>query len=501
MDIKNLNNKERKNRRQSSIDLSTMVYGKVPPQAKELEEAILGAILQEKQAFEKALRILQPECFYVDAHQRIFKSMIRLESKNAPIDILTVVEELKSKEELEIVGGPYYVTKLTNSVVSSANLEYHAKIIYQKFVQREIIRVSGEAISEAYEDSADAFETLEAAQQQLSSLTISKKTKPYTTFQTEVDKAVKQVYEVRQSGNELTGVPSGIRKLDLITQGWQNSDFIVFAARPAIGKSAVAANFAMNAASHPDKPTPVGVFTLEMSSVQWALRMISAESEIDMYHLKRGRVTDNDMNRLSEIAYTKHRSTPIFFDDTPSQDLYQLKAKCRLMVANEGVGLIIIDYLQLMTSQRSFGENREQEVSRISRELKQLAKELNIPVIALSQLSRKGDSPNPGLSDIRESGAIEQDADAVFFLIEVTEDDIRNDASLMDSILVKVAKHRNGIKEQIPIKFVKSIQKLMSESDYDVYKAGKSTGGWKKMPSIDIDPNKFNESNSKEMPF
>jgi replicative DNA helicase len=470
-------------KRNHAIDLGTLVYGKVPPQAKDLETAVLGAILVERNAFEKVARILQPECFYVDAHQRIFKAMVSLDRAAAPIDIFTVINELKTSGELEIIGGPYYVTTLTNSVVSANNADYHSKIVYQKFVQREVIRLAADAIESAYEDSADVFDILDNVQRDLSGLMISKKTKAYTSFQTEIDKAVKQIYETKHSGNELTGVPTGIRMFDVITQGWQKTDFIVIAARPSVGKSAVAANFALNAATHPDKKTAVGVFTLEMSSVQWAMRMLSADSEIDMYQLKRGHITDDEMTRFADLAYVTHKDTPIFFDDTPGQDIYQLKAKCRQMVANEAVGLIIIDYLQLMSSKKAFGENREQEVSRISRELKQLAKELNIPIIPLSQLSRKGDSPNPNLSDIRESGAIEQDADAVFFLVEVTEEDIKNDASLKDSVLVKIAKNRNGVKDSIPIKFVKSIQKLMSESDYDAYQLRKSTGGaWKRVP-------------------
>jgi replicative DNA helicase len=376
---------------------------------------------------------------------------------------------LKRSEELEIVGGPYFITKLTNSVVSASNIDYHSKIIYQKFVQREIIRMAGNAIGNAYEDSADVFDILEGVQLELSGLMISKKTKLYTSFQSVLDATVKSIYTTKISESKLTGVPSGIDSLDLITQGWQPSDLIVIAARPAVGKSAIAANCALNAATNSIKPVAVGVFTLEMSSVQWGTRIMSAESQINMFDLKRGRVTDRQIDEISDIAYKKHSATKIFFDDTASLDIYQLKAKARAMVTQEGVGLLIIDYLQLMSAKREYGENREQEISKISRELKQLAKELNVPIIALSQLSRKGDGPNPNLSDLRESGAIEQDADSVFFLTEPSEEDIRQDSTLKESILIKIAKNRNGIIQKIPIKFVKSIQKLMSESEYETY--------------------------------
>lgn len=488
MDLTNLN-KDRKPRRKSAVDLSTMVYGKIPPQAKDLEEAILGICMMENR-FDVVIQVLKPECFYVNAHQHIFQAFINIDQRHENIEILSVMEELRKQELLEIVGGPYFLTVLTNKVISSANVESYARIVYQKFLARETIRICGEKIGAAYEDSTDAFDLLDEVQRDFNNLSINKQTKPYFSFQTILDKSVQRIYTTKHSGEELTGVPTGITFLDQITQGWQSSDLIVIAARPAVGKSAVAANFAFNAATHETKPVAAGVFTLEMSAGQYVDRLISAASEIPLYDLKRGRVTDEQLNKLSDLAYKDHVKTMIFFDDTPGMEILQLKAKARMMVSADKVGLIIIDYLQLMKGSRDRDRSvtREQEVATISRELKHLAKELNVPIIALSQLSRDGEGADPKLTNIRESGAIEQDADAVFFLIEPSEDDIRKDASLKDSILLKVAKHRNGTKERVPIKFVRSIQKLMSESDYDHYMNNAGKGQWKPIPPSNPEP-------------
>src|ERR1700753_2964782 len=260
MDLTNVN-KDRKNRRKSSLDLSNMVYGKVPPQAKELEEAVLGAIMLEKSAFDTVVEILKPECFYVEAHQRIFRSMQNLQQKNQPIDILTVVEELKKKEQLEEVGGPYYVTKLTNAVVSSANIDAHSRIILQKFIQRELIRISGEIIGDAYEDSTDVFDLLDDAESKLFEITNNHLRKNFDDINTVLVKTIQRIEDMRHKQEEITGVPSGFASLDRITYGWQPTDLIILAARPAVGKTAFALNLARSAALHPTKPTAVSVFS------------------------------------------------------------------------------------------------------------------------------------------------------------------------------------------------------------------------------------------------
>ena len=276
MDLTNLN-RDRKNRRKSSVDLSTMVYGKVPPQAKELEEAVLGAIMLEKNAFDSVVEILKPECFYVESHQRIFRAMQSLSQKSQPIDILTVVEELRFKEELEMVGGPYFVTKLTNAVVSSANIEAHARIILQKFIQRELIRISGEIIGDAYEDSTDVFDLLDDAESKLFEITNNHLRKNFDTIDSVLVKTIQRIEDLRNRNEDVSGVPSGFASLDKVTYGWQNTDLVILAARPAVGKTAFALNLVRNAALHPSKPTPVAFFSLEMSACQLVQRILSAE--------------------------------------------------------------------------------------------------------------------------------------------------------------------------------------------------------------------------------
>jgi replicative DNA helicase len=289
MDLTNLN-KDRKLRRKPSIDLSTMVYGKVPPQARDLEEAVLGAIMLEKGAFDTVVEILKPECFYVEGHQQIFKSMQGLAQKSQPIDILTVVEELKMREELEQIGGPYYVTKLTNTVVSSANIEAHSRIILQKFIQRELIRISGEIIGEAYEDSTDVFDLLDDAESKLFEITNNHLRKNFDSIDTVLVKTIQRIEDLRNKDEDISGVPSGFASLDRITYGWQPTDLIILAARPSVGKTAFALNLARSAALHPTKSTPVAFFSLEMSASQLVQRILSAESEIWLEKIARGKL-------------------------------------------------------------------------------------------------------------------------------------------------------------------------------------------------------------------
>ncbi|HTQ27344.1 MAG TPA: DnaB-like helicase N-terminal domain-containing protein, partial [Puia sp.] len=250
-------NKERKLRRKPSLDLSTMVYGKVPPQAKDLEEAVLGAIMLEKSAFDTVVEILKPECFYLEAHQRIFRAMQGLAQKSQPIDILTVVEEMRTREELEMIGGPYYVTKLTNAVVSSANIETHARIILQKFIQRELIRISGEIIGDAYEDSTDVFDLLDDAESKLFEITNNHLRKNFDSIDTVLVKTIQRIEDLRHKNEDISGVTSGFASLDRITYGWQPTDLIILAARPSVGKTAFALNLARNAALHSGRSTPV----------------------------------------------------------------------------------------------------------------------------------------------------------------------------------------------------------------------------------------------------
>src|SRR6478752_6128928 len=424
MDLTNLNKDRSKTRRKSSIDLTTMVYGKLPPQAKDLEEAVLGAIMLEKSAFDTVVEILKPECFYVEANQRIFRSMQGLQQKNLPIDLLTVVEELKFREELDLVGGPYFVTKLTNSVVSSANIEAHSRIVLQKFIQRELIRISGEIISDAYEDSTDVFDLLDQAESKIYEVTSTHLRNSYETIDSVLVKTIQRIEDLRHKNEDITGVPSGFSSLDRVTYGWQSTDLIILAARPSVGKTAFALNLARNAALHASKPTPVAVFSLEMSAGQLVQRILAAESEIWLEKISRGKLEEHEMKQLYARGIQRLAKAPIFIDDTPALNIFELRAKCRRLKNKHNIGMVIIDYLQLMSGTgENRNSNREQEISNISRNLKGLAKELSIPIIALSQLSRevekrgaKEGSRVPQLSDLRESGAIEQDADLVMFL-------------------------------------------------------------------------------------
>ncbi len=490
-------NKDKKLRRKSPPDLTSMMYGKVPPQAKELEEAVLGAIMLEKSAFDTVIEILKPECFYVDAHQRIYKAMQGLAIKSLPIDLLTVVEELKFREELDIVGGPYFVTKLTNAVVSSANIDAHSRIVLQKFIQRELIRISGEIIGDAYEDSTDVFDMLDEAEGKLFEITNSHLRKNFDSIDTVLVKTIQRIEDMRNRQEDITGVPTGFPSLDKLTYGWQPTDLIVLAARPSVGKTAFALNLARSAALHPTKPTAVGFFSLEMSSSQLVQRILSAESEIWLEKIARGKLEEHEMKQLYKRGIERLSKAPIFIDDTAALNIFELRAKCRRLKNKHNVGMIIIDYLQLMSGAgENRNGNREQEISKISRDLKGLAKELQVPIIALSQLSRevekrKEGNKIPQLSDLRESGAIEQDADMVMFLYRPEYYDITANEfgeSNKGETYVKIAKHRNGSLDTVKLKALLHIQKFIEDeggSDFNGGGAPSGGGNWKPVAGLD----------------
>jgi replicative DNA helicase len=408
----------------------------------------------------------------VDAHQRIFRAMQGLANKSQPIDILTVVEELRFREELEMIGGPYYVTKLTNAVVSSANIEAHSRIVLQKFIQRELIRISGEIISDAYEDSTDVFDLLDQAESKIYEVTSTHLRNNYETIDSVLVKTIQRIEDLRHKNEDITGVPTGFPSLDRVTYGWQSTDLIILAARPAVGKTAFALNLARNAALHPTKPTPVAVFSLEMSAAQLVQRILSAESEIWLEKISRGKMEEHEMKQLYARGIQRLAQAPIFIDDTAALNIFELRAKCRRLKNANNIGLIIIDYLQLMSGVGDRNSNREQEISNISRSLKGLAKELQVPIIALSQLSRevekrKDGNKMPQLSDLRESGAIEQDADMVCFLYrpeyyDITQDEMGDNNR--GETHVRIAKHRNGSLETIKLRALLHIQKFVEDS-------------------------------------
>src|SRR6218665_3681161 len=487
MELTNLN-KDRKQKKKPSFDLGTMVYGKVPPQAKELEEAVLGAMMLEKNAFDVVIEILKSECFYVEAHQRIFNAIQGLANKSQPIDILTVAEELRSRNELELVGGAYYVTKLTNAVVSSANIEAHSRIVIQKFIQRELIRISGEIIGDAYEDSTDVFDLLDNAEGKLFEITNNHLRKNFDDVSSVLVKTLNRIEEMRTRKDDISGVPTGFPTLDKITYGWQPTDLIILAARPSVGKTAFALNLARSAALNPANPTAVAFFSLEMSSSQLVQRILAAESEIMLEKIARGKLEDYEMQQLYKKGFEKLSKAPIYIDDSAALNIFELRAKCRRLKNKHNVGIIIIDYLQLMSGTGDRNSNREQEISRISRDLKSLAKELQVPIIALSQLSRevekrKEGNKMPQLSDLRESGAIEQDADLVMFLYRPEYYDVTQDEhgeSNKGETHVKIAKHRNGSLETIKLRALLHIQKFIEEDNSNFEEFQPQGGGnWK----------------------
>ncbi|OFY83909.1 MAG: replicative DNA helicase [Bacteroidetes bacterium RIFCSPLOWO2_12_FULL_35_15] len=432
----------------SSTNQQLMEMGRMPPQAVELEEAVLGALMLERDALTNIIDILKPESFYKDAHNRIFTAIFELFKRSEPVDILTVTQELKKTGQLEIVGGAYYITQLTNRVASAANAEFHARIVAQKHIQRELIRISTQTINDAYEESSDVFDLLDNAEKNLFSIVDGSIKKDYDKMYTLINKAIAQIEVAKDKKDGLSGVPSGLTALDRITSGWQKSDLVIIAARPAMGKTALVLTMARNAAV--EFKHPVAIFSLEMSSIQLVTRLIASESELSSEKLKKGNLEDYEFQQLNDKT-KKLADAPLFIDDTPGLSIFELRAKARRLKEQHKIELIIVDYLQLMTGGGEGKGNREQEIALISRSLKGLAKELEIPVIALSQLSRavetRGGDKRPQLSDLRESGAIEQDADMVMFIhrpeyYNITEDENGMDSRGMAELII--AKHRNG---------------------------------------------------------
>ncbi|MCK5102776.1 MAG: replicative DNA helicase, partial [Cyclobacteriaceae bacterium] len=395
--------------------------GKVPPQAIDLEEAVLGALMLEKDALTNVIDILKPDTFYKDNHKEIYDSIVELFNNSEPVDLLTVTNHLRKKGKLEFVGGAYYITELTSKVNSAAHIEYHARIIIEKAIKRELIRIASDVHREAYEDTVDVFALLDKTEQSLFEVSEINIRKNYADMRSIMHEAIIELEKKKQQADGLTGIPTGFTALDRVTSGWQKSDMVIIAARPGMGKTAFIVSAMRNAAVDFNKP--VAIFSLEMSSIQLVNRLISAEAELESDKIKKGNLQDYEWEQLIHKT-AKLSEAPIFIDDTPALTILELRAKSRKLVAQHGVELIIVDYLQLMSGEGSKSGsgpgNREQEIAAISRSLKNIAKELNIPIVALSQLSRaveiRGGDKRPQLSDLRESGSIEQDADMVIFL-------------------------------------------------------------------------------------
>ncbi|TDO68795.1 primary replicative DNA helicase [Flavobacterium chryseum] len=465
--------------------------GKLPPQVLELEEAVLGAMMIDKKGVDDVIDILQPDAFYKDAHKYIFEAIVQLFTETQPIDLLTVSSQLKKNGKLELSGGDFYLIQLTQKIASSAHIEFHSRIILQKYIQRSLIRISSEIIEESYDETTDVFDLLDKAESKLYEVTQGNIKRSSETAQSLVLQAKKRIEEI--AGKEgLSGVATGFEKLDQVTSGWQPSDLIIIAARPGMGKTAFVLSMARNIAI--DYGHPVAVFSLEMASVQLITRLISSETGLSSEKLRTGKLEKHEWEQLSTKVKDLEKA-PLFIDDSPSLSIFDLRAKCRRLASQHGIRLIIVDYLQLMTAGGSGkgGGNREQEISTISRNLKALAKELNVPVIALSQLSRavetRGSSKRPLLSDLRESGAIEQDADIVSFIyrpeyykIEEWDDDEQSPTAGQAEFII--AKHRNGGLENIRLKFIGNLGKFDNLEDF--------TGGYDDLPSkMNHDDNPF----------
>jgi replicative DNA helicase len=446
--------------------------GKLPPQAVDLEEAVIGAMMLEQSAVNSVIDILKPSSFYKEAHSRIYESIVSLFQKGEPIDILTVTHALRKQGDLEVVGGPLYISQLTNRVASTANIETHARIIAQKYIQRELIRISNEVIKDAYDETTDVFDLLDKAESNLFQVAEGNIRKNYDKMSALIKTALDQIEAARQNTHGVSGVPSGFTDLDRITSGWQRSDMIVVAARPGMGKTAFVLSMARNMAV--EFQIPVAIFSLEMSSVQLVQRLIASETEIDAEKLRKGSLQDHEFHQLHQ-RISRIAEAPIFIDDTPGLSVFELRAKCRRLKAQHGIQMIIIDYLQLMTvGGETKGGNREQEISTISRSIKGIAKELDVPVIALSQLSRqvetRGGDKRPLLSDLRESGAIEQDADIVAFIYRPEYYNIDVDADgnpTQGTGTIIVAKHRNGALADVKLRFIGRLAKFANLEGYD----------------------------------
>jgi replicative DNA helicase len=446
-------------------------FGKVPPQAIDMEEAVLGAIMLEKEAVITILDILKPESFYKDAHRKIFKAVSDLSSKEYPVDLYTVTEELRNHNELESVGGPVYLTQLTSKVVSAANVDYHARIVAQKYIQRELIRVSTEIQSRSFDDSIDVTDLLDFSENALFQIAEGNIKREVAPINMVIKEAIKEIEAAGKREDALVGIPSGFTRLDRLTSGWQKSELIIIAARPSMGKTAFALSMARNMAI--DHGKKVAIFSCEMSSIQLVNRLIIAETDIPGDKIRNGRLSEEEWKQL-DSRIRKLVQAPIFIDDTPAISIFELRAKCRRLKAQNKLDLVIVDYLQLMSGPDNAG-SREQEVSNISRSLKSIAKELNVPIIALSQLNRsvemRGGTKRPLLSDLRESGAIEQDADMVVFIHRqekfgmVTFDDGSSTKGIAEIIL---AKNRNGPVDDVRLRFREEKAQFVDIDEFDI---------------------------------
>jgi replicative DNA helicase len=452
--------------------------GKIAPQTPEMEEAVLGAILIDKDAFQSVSETLVVSSFYIEAHQIIFATIIELSSESETVDSLNVIRRLRKNGLIQKAGGAKYIAALGSKVNSSANIEYHAMAIAQMAVKRDMIRVANEILESSFEESKDIFELLNLTEQSFFSISEKNIKKNYSDANTIMRLTIDELENKKENNKDgLTGIPSGFTDLDRLTGGWQKTELTIIAARPGMGKTAFVVSSMRNAAV--DHDIPIAIFSLEMSATQLMLRMISAEAEIDSEKLRKGTMEGHEWEQLHHRIERLSKSN-IFIDDTPALSILELRAKCRRLKAQHDIQMVIIDYLQLMTGDDGSGiaGSREQEIAAISRSLKNLAKELEVPVLALSQLSRavetRGGDKRPQLSDLRESGSIEQDADMVMFLYrpeyyKITEDELGNSTEGMGEVII--AKNRAGTIENIKLQFIGKYTKFADLGSHTNYEA------------------------------
>ena len=457
------------------------IVGTVPPQAVELEEAVLGALMLERDSIIAVQEYVTPDAFYTEEHRLIYKAIESLSAELKPIDLYTVTECLKVRGELKKVGGAAYLAQLTQKVGSAANVEFHAKIIAQKYVQRELIRSATEIQRRSYDEDQDVTDLIGYAESEIFKVAEGHVKRSVQNAKDVLHKAMLQIEEASKNTSAFNGVPSGFMAVDRVTLGWQPSDLIIIAARPAMGKTAFVLSMARNMAI--DHESPVAFFSLEMSSVQLMMRLIIAETGLSGTDLKSGRLTPEQWRHL-ESATKPLGTAPLFIDDTPALSVFEFRSKARRLKIHNDIKIIIIDYLQLMTGNAESKGNREQEVAFISRTLKAIAKELNVPIIALSQFSRatetRGGSKRPQLSDLRESGAIEQDADIVAFIHRPEYYGMNTDENGMPTAgmaEIIIAKHRSGAATDVKLRFLKEQTRFMDLDGNEFSTAGDPMGG------------------------
>ncbi|GAB5520546.1 MAG: replicative DNA helicase [Rhodothermales bacterium] len=458
--------------------------GRVPPQAVDIEQSVLGAMMISQEAISKAIEVLPADAFYNSKHQTIFEAILALFERANPVDLITLSEELKRRKKLDEIGGAYYLTELTTSVDTAANVEYHARIIAEKSLLRKLIETMTKLVGQSYDASADAFEMLDQAERDIFKISDTQLRRPAAAMSQVVKETIEKLQAIHGRDTGITGVPTGFARLDDMTGGWQPSDLIIIAARPSMGKTAFALSMARNAALHPTEPKGIAIFSLEMSAQQLAQRLLTSEARVDAQAARTGRLRDDDWLKLARAA-GRLAEAPIYIDDTPGLGVLELRAKCRRLKAEHGIGLVVVDYLQLMHGSKDSG-SREQEIAQISRSLKMLAKELDLPVIALSQLSRavetRGGDKRPQLSDLRESGSIEQDADVVAFIYRaerygITVDENGNSTEGLGEIII--GKQRNGPIGNVQLAFVHQFARFENLTTYyaDDFNGGFGGGG------------------------